>query len=103
MHRRSVPNRAANSRSRAIRSPSADPGYATQRRNERLEHLANLRYLEREVARYETLYNQIIISPFHIQISPFPPYFTLPKCQQPQGPPLASADNENVLARLRGK
>jgi hypothetical protein len=52
MHRSSVPNRAANSRSPAIRSPSADPGYATQRREGQQEHLANLSYLDRDILLY---------------------------------------------------
>jgi hypothetical protein len=51
MHRSSVPNRPANSRSPAIRSPSTDRTYATLARDLKQEHLANLRYLDRENSR----------------------------------------------------
>jgi hypothetical protein len=59
MHRSSVPNRAANSRSPAMRSPSADPGYATLARDPFQEHLANLSYLDREIASVQLLIRRL--------------------------------------------
>src|SRR5437763_16569993 len=48
MHRSSVPNRAANSSSPAIRSPLTDRTHATVARDPTQEHLANLRYRDRD-------------------------------------------------------
>jgi hypothetical protein len=48
MHRSSVPNRAANASSPAIRSPFTDRSYAILARDPSQEHLANLCYLDRE-------------------------------------------------------
>ena len=48
MHRSSVPNRAANSRSPAIRSPSPTGAMLPSREIPSQEHLANLSYPDRE-------------------------------------------------------